>query len=243
WPITQCNIVCRIVKAFTKQWPMLIVILLVILGSIGLNRWVTYRDDRNTGTPTLPDIIQDGEKPSEVDITALAQLPDDAPRRRGRVSQTNPSIEDNWRGFQEVRTRSRPGSHQDVVPQAMSSDGAAAIQPTYDPDPMPIANLGTQRATLTLSQDQAQVIVIDKEEFTLGRDACDLTIDTPLITRKHARILQRNGHYYLEDLQSSNYTFLNDNKIEPHYQMRLKSGDQIGLGKRTRILFKLAESS
>lgn len=46
--------------------------------------------------------------------------------------------------------------------------------------------------------------------FIIGRDtACDLHIDDPKISRRHARVVTQQGTWYLEDLGSSNGTSVN----------------------------------
>ena len=61
-----------------------------------------------------------------------------------------------------------------------------------------------------------EIIVLSKNEFLLGKGSqCDLVVcDNPTISRQHAKILFKNGKYYLEDLNSLNHTKVNDNKID-----------------------------
>jgi pSer/pThr/pTyr-binding forkhead associated (FHA) protein len=50
------------------------------------------------------------------------------------------------------------------------------------------------------------------------------------VSRRHARILLRPDGVYLEDLNSTNFTFLNNNKLYPGQPYPLKYGDEIRLG-------------
>ena len=48
------------------------------------------------------------------------------------------------------------------------------------------------------------------------------------ISREHARIIQQGDQFWLEDLNSTNGTFLNGQRIVT--PTLLRSGDQIGIG-------------
>lgn len=64
----------------------------------------------------------------------------------------------------------------------------------------------------------------------IGRDMdCNITVNDPLVSSKHAVLLFRAGKYSISDQQSSHGTFVNDEDIElePHY---LKDGDVIRIG-------------
>jgi serine phosphatase RsbU (regulator of sigma subunit)/pSer/pThr/pTyr-binding forkhead associated (FHA) protein len=55
---------------------------------------------------------------------------------------------------------------------------------------------------------------LDGERAVIGRSAdCEVPLDVPAISRRHAAILRERGHYFIEDLQSRNGTFLNDTRI------------------------------
>jgi pSer/pThr/pTyr-binding forkhead associated (FHA) protein len=52
------------------------------------------------------------------------------------------------------------------------------------------------------------------DEMTIGRAAgCAVSIDDPLISQLHARLFRRDGQYFIEDLGSTNGTFLNRKKV------------------------------
>jgi pSer/pThr/pTyr-binding forkhead associated (FHA) protein len=69
----------------------------------------------------------------------------------------------------------------------------------------------------------------------MGRDkACEISIPSDGISRKHARIITRPGSILLEDLGSSNGTFVNNHPIQTAI---VKEGDEIRLDKvRFRVL-------
>lgn len=79
---------------------------------------------------------------------------------------------------------------------------------------------------------------LDKPEAVLGRDpAVDIVIESPGVSRRHARIYQVDQTYMIEDLGSSNGTFVNGVRIsEP---VRLKHGDEIRLGQVLALELRL----
>ncbi|MCC7475972.1 MAG: SpoIIE family protein phosphatase [Pirellulales bacterium] len=55
---------------------------------------------------------------------------------------------------------------------------------------------------------------IDGDRTVLGRSAdCEIPLDVPAVSRRHAAIVQERGHFFLEDLQSRNGTYLNDTRV------------------------------
>ena len=67
------------------------------------------------------------------------------------------------------------------------------------------------------------------EELTLGRNTDnEIYIKDPFVSKKHLKIVEDEGEYYLEDLESANGTYLNKEKVED--VVRLGKGDIIKVG-------------
>jgi pSer/pThr/pTyr-binding forkhead associated (FHA) protein len=75
-----------------------------------------------------------------------------------------------------------------------------------------------------------QLILVGDDSITIGRaPGNDITLTgMPLVSRYHARVFGHNGEVYLEDLGSTNGTFVNDKKIPGIVQ--LQDLDRIGIG-------------
>jgi serine phosphatase RsbU (regulator of sigma subunit) len=56
---------------------------------------------------------------------------------------------------------------------------------------------------------------------------CQIVLEATAVSRKHARIVFKEGRYFVEDLKSRNQTLLNDKKVEPERPMPLGPGDRI----------------
>ncbi|HLF27217.1 MAG TPA: FHA domain-containing protein [Anaerolineae bacterium] len=59
------------------------------------------------------------------------------------------------------------------------------------------------------------------------------------VSRRHARLGCSDGNYTLEDLESVNLTYLNDQRLEPGRRAALKDGDRITLG-NLKLIFRQA---
>ncbi|MDG1311681.1 MAG: FHA domain-containing protein [Porticoccaceae bacterium] len=65
----------------------------------------------------------------------------------------------------------------------------------------------------------------------IGRSAADsdFVIDSPELSRSHARLSEKDGILYLEDLGSANGTILNGLKLKPAQLVALHDGDELEL--------------
>jgi predicted component of type VI protein secretion system len=63
-----------------------------------------------------------------------------------------------------------------------------------------------------------------------------IVIDNPAVSGRHARVFREGNHYVIEDLKSTNGTFVNDKPIARH---TLLEGDVVLLGKHS-LLFTLS---
>lgn len=71
--------------------------------------------------------------------------------------------------------------------------------------------------------------VLDCDEFSIGRDVKnDLVVDLDNVSRRHARIVIRDGKCFVEDLGSTNGTYLNDEEVLS--ETALRSGDLVKVG-------------
>ena len=69
---------------------------------------------------------------------------------------------------------------------------------------------------------------LDGDTHVLGRHpTCDIVLDSGVVSRRHAQILESHGTYYVEDLRSRNGTFVNEKLIDGRRE--LSEGDEIRL--------------
>jgi two-component system NtrC family sensor kinase len=78
----------------------------------------------------------------------------------------------------------------------------------------------------------------DNETVIIGRDrTCQLCIDDPQISRQHAKIVRQTDAITIEDLNSSNGTFLNGVRVKTS---ALKLNDLVTLGRSTQLMVRRA---
>src|SRR2546421_12737538 len=74
--------------------------------------------------------------------------------------------------------------------------------------------------------DEGRQIPLEGDKFILGRNPdCAIVIPVTSVSREHAQILRVNGKYFIEDKQSRNGTFVNNQQISG--RVGLKNNDKI----------------
>ena len=83
------------------------------------------------------------------------------------------------------------------------------------------------------STNTEEKIIIKPKEFPWvvgnSKKSCDFRINSQVISRVHTRLGEDNGEFYIEDLNSTNGTFVNDKRLSPHQPVTICKGDRITL--------------
>jgi pSer/pThr/pTyr-binding forkhead associated (FHA) protein len=89
--------------------------------------------------------------------------------------------------------------------------------------------LSAERLLSLIDREPTTTISFQGAEMIIGRvPGCDRVIDLPMISSRHARLVREGDRILIEDLRSSNGTFVNGTRVEG--PVVLKSSDEIGLG-------------
>lgn len=86
--------------------------------------------------------------------------------------------------------------------------------------------------SVEITEGQALVIGRDKE-------AVDLHFPHPALSRRHAVLTFENGYLFIEDLHSSNGTYVNSNRLKPDNKKKLTSKDVIRLTPSSELVLSL----
>jgi pSer/pThr/pTyr-binding forkhead associated (FHA) protein len=92
--------------------------------------------------------------------------------------------------------------------------------------------------TLTIKEgpEAGQLINLEGGSLLIGRDpACNLVINDVEVSRRHARLIAQSGGYAIEDLGSTNGTFINEQRIKG--VVPIKPGAVIRLGDRVLLVY------
>jgi len=118
--------------------------------------------------------------------------------------------------------------------------GPVGIEATPDAPPGPVA-IPPGSFALWIANSHRRQIFETNQQILIGRlDSAnrvfpdlDLTPDGGFeggVSRRHARITFRDGTLYLEDLESTNHTHLNNVRLDPLLPQSLQHGDELRLG-------------
>jgi hypothetical protein len=137
---------------------------------------------------------------------------------------------------------------------AQAPDAAAPQPATPQPEPVevaaqaPVSAPGALQARLIVEADNQEFDLSGKDNISLGREDAVSNIypDVDLtphggeeggVSRLHARIFVENGQYMLEDENSTNFSFLNRQRLTAQTPTPLHDNDEIRLG-RVLLRFK-----
>jgi FHA domain-containing protein len=126
---------------------------------------------------------------------------------------------------------------------AGDAGGAVAAAPAYsDASAAPVVSAPTGVCRLTLKEDGAEFTLQGKSEYLIGREdpVSNIYPDIDLtphkgedygVSRSHAKIYDQGGQFLLEDLNSTNSTYVNRQKLAAKTPTPIKDGDELRFGK------------
>jgi pSer/pThr/pTyr-binding forkhead associated (FHA) protein len=90
------------------------------------------------------------------------------------------------------------------------------------------------KITLKFGDKVLQTIKSEKRELTIGRNpGSDIQIDNLGVSDQHARIIEEKGRYVIEDLDSTNGTFVDEKRIT---RAALDVNSEVIIGKHSLVV-------
>ncbi|MEM6283727.1 MAG: FHA domain-containing protein [Chloroflexota bacterium] len=140
-----------------------------------------------------------------------------------------------------------------LIKQISGSATKTMIINRPEENPLPDDDISTPGGTSRFSEGSLLYFSVERvnspiaryvriDPFVIGREETaklnneDLNL-TPYnaadrgVSRRHAQVYFLNGKVYIEDLKSSNGTFLNGDELEPGKPYQLRDGDELMLGR------------
>jgi len=130
----------------------------------------------------------------------------------------------------------RRGEPSGGEPAGQVETGATMIYKPKTPqatEAVDAGELGVEREVAVLTWD-GQTKRVDKRRIVLGRSReCDIQVEDPNVSRRHAELRQEGASYWVVDLESTNGIEVNGHRVQ---RAKLDSGDTFTVGS-TEITF------
>ena len=127
-----------------------------------------------------------------------------------------------------------------AAPAPVESAAPAPVEAPPPPAPAPSPRLLVTASGAEIPLPTTSEILVGREDPVSGiYPEVDLTPhggDEGGVSRRHARITLEGGNYYIEDLNSTNFTFVNQQKLAPNMRQAIKDGDEIRCGRVVLVL-------
>jgi len=126
------------------------------------------------------------------------------------------AIEDELPRLAETAKVLCPHCREPLTLPEMTIPISIADTPLMSPSAAPPPGLDPNKkyALLIVSGKEAgKVLDIEKAVVTIGRSGCDLIVDDPELSRRHVRVEIQGAEITLKDLDSTNGTFMDNERI------------------------------
>jgi two-component system cell cycle response regulator len=131
-------------------------------------------------------------------------------------------------------------SEEGPIPFSVIEDETTDVISLQDPGRRRAAKRDRCTLTLLTGVEAGLVYWIDADETVLGRGhGCRVRIDDSALSRRHCRILKKGDAYVVEDLGSTNGTFVDGEPVGEG--RRLEDGVRIQMGRDTVLKFSIQD--
>ncbi|TLN09535.1 FHA domain-containing protein [bacterium] len=97
------------------------------------------------------------------------------------------------------------------------------------------------RLVMRSGPNAGQVYSLEKAELFIGRDlANDIIVNDPEVSRRHVRLYLQGNQYGIEDLGSTNGSFVNGQRLAGPYI--LHAGEFVTLGERINFVYEVVDT-
>ncbi len=117
-------------------------------------------------------------------------------------------------------------------PAPPAGQGAPPPAPSGRQAPFPRREVGPRRLVVTAGPLRGTTLPLTSSAVLIGRSpSCTLVLDDDYSSSRHARIFPQDGEWYVEDLGSTNGTFVGRERVGDPVPVRV--GAQVRVGQST----------
>lgn len=91
-----------------------------------------------------------------------------------------------------------------------------------------VLNAGAQASVYMIPKKTNERVTVSGPNFTIDKERSRVNYcisDNTSVSRCHARIIRKGAQYFVTDMNSTNYTFVNGVKVMPGQETQLNNGD------------------
>lgn len=115
------------------------------------------------------------------------------------------------------------------------AEGETGLEELFPATPATLLRLRIASSGRTIEVRSHQVCEIGRSDPSLGLvpdlDLSQEGSEAIWVSRRHARIFYHDGHFYIEDLGSTNGTYLNNKRLVSGLPYALQDGDELRFGR------------
>ena len=136
--------------------------------------------------------------------------------------------------FEHKKMLSEPTTSETVMVQSNHMWENYGLEEGYNGETlvMGVQNEPAKRHLKSMMRGTDERISLTTLPCILGKmsECSDVVLQDKSVSRMHAKIFEENGELYLQDLNSTNGSFLNGLQLETNEVLKIKIGDEIGFG-------------
>ena len=93
----------------------------------------------------------------------------------------------------------------------------------------PTITPGVSDVVIRMDGQKPRTVRVASDSLVIGRaPECELAIDDTYVSQQHARVFAKTGAWYVEDLGSTNGTFVNEQRLSS--PAMVQAGDEVRVG-------------
>ncbi len=195
----------------------------------------------------MPEKVVEGKEDSQVDRRFVAETRDEKERPtvyRALEESREQAKKSDKRGIMNLFDLKKKKEKEEEEKQKYEEQIMRMMEASYVAEPEGYlekeertmllstpSGMGEERRFL-LGENGSVLKELGKSDYLIGKakDKADIYLTDMSVSRLHARIIWDNGEYFLEDLNSTNGTFINQEKLAVYQKKPIQVGDEIKLG-------------